>query len=214
MTYHFAEVAAAPGAPLLLLLHGTGGDEDDLIALGRQLMPAAHLIAPRGDVSEAGALRFFRRTSEGIYDMADLARATAKMRGFIARHSERVQPSSVMALGYSNGANILASVLFDAPDGISRAVLMHPLIPFTPQPQPALAGRQVLITAGRRDPIAPAARTEQLAAYLVAQDAGVSLEWHDGGHEIRQEELAAAQRFLNVQPARTGLASAAAGDPA
>src|SRR5690606_18042202 len=99
MTYHLAEIAAAPGSPLLFLLHGTGGDENDLIALGRQLMPDAHLIAPRGDVSEAGgSLRFFRRTGEGVYDMADLARATAKMGRFIAQHTERVQPPSVLAL--------------------------------------------------------------------------------------------------------------------
>ncbi|MEO7221607.1 MAG: alpha/beta hydrolase, partial [Devosia sp.] len=124
--YHFAEVVAAPGSPLLLLFHGTGGNENDLIDLGRQLMPEAHLIAPRGDVSEGGALRFFRRTGEGVYDMADFARATAKMTQFVAQQAERLEPSSVAALGYSNGANILASVLFDAPGRIDRAVLMHP----------------------------------------------------------------------------------------
>ena len=203
MTYHFAEVAAAPGSPLLLLLHGTGGDENDLIALGRPLMPHAHLIAPRGDVSEGGALRFFRRTGEGVYDMADLARATTKMGRFIAQQKERVQPPSVIALGYSNGANILAAVLFDAPGPIDGAVLMHPLIPFEPAPQPELAGRRVLVTAGRRDPIAPAARTEHLAQYFARQGATMSLEWHDGGHEIRQAELDAAQRFLDSWPGRT-----------
>jgi phospholipase/carboxylesterase len=200
MTYHFAEVAAAPGSPLLLLFHGTGGDENDLVALGRDLMPGAHVIAPRGDISEGGALRFFKRTGEGVYDMADLARATAKMGTFIAEQIDRLKPASVAALGYSNGANILASVLFSAPARIDRAVLMHPLIPFAPAPQPALAGKRVLITAGRRDPIAPAALTEQLARYFGAQGAETSLEWHDGGHEIRQAELAAAQRFLSLQP--------------
>ena len=200
MTYHFAEVAAPAGSPLLFLFHGTGGDENNLVALGRQLMPEAHLIAPRGDVSEGGALRFFKRTAEGVYDMADFARATEKMGRFVAEQAERAKPTSVAALGYSNGANILASVLFEAPDRIDRAVLMHPLIPFAPAPQPALAGKQVLITAGRRDPIAPAAPTEQLAAYFGAQGAEAVLEWHDGGHEIRQAELAAAQRFLSFQP--------------
>jgi phospholipase/carboxylesterase len=197
MTYHFAEVAAAPGAPLLFLFHGTGGDENDLIALGRQLLPGAHLIAPRGDVSEGGALRYFKRTGEGVYDMADFARATAKMTGFIADQINRLNPSSVATLGYSNGANILASVLFDGRNRIDRAVLMHPLIPFEPAAQPALAGTQVLITAGRRDPIAPAALTERLGSYFVAQGAEAQIEWHDGGHEIRPNELAAAQRFLS-----------------
>jgi phospholipase/carboxylesterase len=197
MTYHFAEVAAAPGAPLLFLFHGTGGDENDLIALGGQLLPGAHLIAPRGDVSEGGALRFFKRTGEGVYDMADITRATAKMSGFIDEHMERLHPSSVAALGYSNGANILASVLFGGPSRIDRAVLMHPLIPFEPAAQPALAGQSVLITAGRRDPISPAALTEKLGSYFVAQGADARIEWHDGGHEIRPNELAAAQRFLS-----------------
>ena len=195
-SYDFAEVAAAPGAPLLLLLHGTGGNENDLIGLGRQLVPGAHLIAPRGDVSEGGSLRFFRRTGEGVYDMVDLARATDKLGAFIAAQTDRLKPSAVAALGYSNGANILASVLFGAPGAVDRAVLMHPLIPFDPAPQPGLEGKQVLLTAGRRDPIAPAALTESLAAYFAAQGAEASVSWHEGGHEIRREELVAAQRFL------------------
>lgn len=199
-TYHFAEVAAAPGAPLLFLFHGTGGNETDLIDLGRQLLPDAHLISPRGDVSEGGALRFFRRTGEGVYDMPDFERATQKMSAFIAAQVERLGPSSMAALGYSNGANILASVLFSDPGRIDRAVLMHPLIPFEPAPQPALAGRHVLITAGRRDPISPAALTERLAAYFTAQGATTATTWHEGGHEIRREELTTARNFLLKQP--------------
>ena len=200
-TYHFAEVAAAPSARLLFLFHGTGGDETDLIDLGQQLLPGAHLIAPRGDVSEGGALRYFRRTGEGVYDMADFVRATSKMTAFIDEHVGRLSPSSVVALGYSNGANILAAALFDSLGHIDRAVLMHPLIPFEPSAQPALADRDVLITAGRRDPIAPAALTEQLGAYFAGQGARTTISWHDGGHEIRREELLAAQQFLS-SPAR------------
>ena len=196
MTYHYAEVAAPQGAPLLFLLHGTGGDENDLIDLGRQLMPGAHLVSPRGDVLEGGAPRFFKRLGMGVYDMADLERATAKLSGFISERTAALQPSSVAALGYSNGANILASVLFQAPELIGRAVLMHPLIPFVPPAQAGLAGRRVLITAGRRDPIAPAAATQALADYFSAQGAATELAWHDGGHEIQRPELVAAQRFL------------------
>lgn len=196
MTYHFAEVAAPKGAPLLILLHGTGGDENDLIDLGRQLLPDAHLISPRGDVSEGGALRFFRRTAEGVYDMADLARATEKMAAFIAAKVAETGATSVAALGYSNGANILASVLFARPELVGKAVLMHPLIPFAPAAQPGLSGTQVLITAGRRDPIAPAAGTEALAAYFAAQGATVDTLWHEGGHELRQEELRAARTLV------------------
>ena len=195
-SYTFAEVAASMGAPLFILLHGTGGNEHDLIDLGRDLMPDAHLIAPRGDVSENGALRFFRRTGEGVYDMADLARATTKLGDFIAAQRARLGAPSVTALGYSNGANILASVLFSAPALVDRAVLMHPLIPFTPPSQPGLAGRPVLITAGRRDPIGPAAVTQRLADYLTGQGAVVSLVWHEGGHELRAPEVTAAADFL------------------
>jgi phospholipase/carboxylesterase len=196
MTYQYAEVAAPIGAPLLFLLHGTGGDENDLLDLGRQLMPDAHLISPRGDVLEGGAPRFFKRLGMGIYDMADLARATAKLAGFIRERAEAAQAQSVAALGYSNGANILASVLFEAPELIDRAVLMHPLIPFLPPKQAKLAGRHVLITAGRQDPIAPASTTQALANYFAAQGAIASVAWHEGGHEIRRPELAAAEEFL------------------
>ncbi len=197
-TYQFAEIAAPAGAPLLFLFHGTGGDETGLIRLGQQVMPEAHLIAPRGDVSEQGALRFFRRAAEGVYDMADLKRATDKMTAFIRAEIARIKPGSVAALGYSNGANILASVLFGAPELIGKSVLMHPLIPFEPAPQPGLAGRGVLITAGRRDPIAPAATTEALAAYFAAQGAQVSTLWHEGGHDLRREELLSARDFLAI----------------
>jgi phospholipase/carboxylesterase len=198
MSYIFAEVVAPAGAPLLFLLHGTGGNETDLLDLGRQVMPGAHLVSPRGDVSEGGAPRFFKRLGMGVYDMDDLARATAKMAGFMREHIAAAQPISVAALGYSNGANILASVLFAAPDLIDRAVLMHPLIPFAPPPQPGLAGRQVLITAGRRDPIGPVAMTERLSDYLAGQGAETRLAWHDGGHELRPSEIVEARQFLTI----------------
>lgn len=194
--YHYAEIAAAPDAPLLFLFHGTGGNETNLLGLGQRFLPNAHLIAPRGDVSEGGSLRFFRRTGEGVYDMADLDRATAKMASFIEAKVGKTQPSTVLALGYSNGANILASVLFERPELIDAAVLMHPLIPFEPKPQPALAGRRILITAGRNDPICPVPLTERLGAYLSSQGAALETAWHDGGHEIRPDELSSVQAFI------------------
>jgi phospholipase/carboxylesterase len=197
-SYIYAESNASKGAPLLLLLHGTGGNENDLLELGRQAMPAAHIVSPRGDVSENGAPRFFRRLGVGVFDMDDLARATTKLAGFIREQVARVEPSSVAALGYSNGANILASVLFAAPKLIDRAVLMHPLIPFVPPSQSGLAGRRVLITAGRHDPIVPWESTTGLAAYFEAQGAKAELVSHHGGHQLRQEELDAVQRFLSA----------------
>jgi len=194
--YIFREIEGTPGAPVLFVFHGTGGDEFQFLELAQHLVPGAHVISPRGDVSELGALRFFRRTGEGVYDIADLDRRTLKMAGFIATQRDRVGAPSAFAFGYSNGANILASVLFTQPALVDRAVLLHPLIPFAPKPQTGLAGRKVLITAGRRDPICPPAATNALASYFAAQGADSETVWHEGGHELRQVELEAAQRFL------------------
>ena len=186
----------SPGSPLLFLFHGTGGDESQLLSLGRELVPGATIVSPRGDVSEHGAARFFRRTGEGVYDMDDLARATAKMEGFVRAHVEASKPSLVLGLGYSNGANILASLVFAAPDLFDAVVLMHPLIPFEPRVQGSLAGRRILVTAGRRDPICPPVMTTRLEAYLRADGVDVTVEWHEGGHEVRPNEIEAARRFL------------------
>lgn len=194
--YRYAEVAAPAGAPLLVLLHGTGGDENSLVDIGRSLMPHAHLLAPSGDVIEGDSRRFFKRIGMGVYDMVDLARATDKLARFVRDKVETIAPSSTVALGYSNGANILASLLFAAPELIDRAVLMHPLIPFDPPTQPRLAGKPVLITSGRRDPITPPAASEALADYFRTQKADVEIAWHDGGHELRREEILAVRSFL------------------
>lgn len=182
-------------APLIFLFHGTGGDENQFFDFAGQLLPGARRVAPRGDVSEGGALRYFRRTGEGVYDMADLAQRTAAMAQFVAEQIGDTRPSQVLGLGYSNGANILASVQFAAPKLFDATVLMHPLIPFAP-PSADLAGKRVLITAGRRDPIAPANLTQALADYFSAQGAAAELVWHEGGHELRNEEIAAVQRFV------------------
>ncbi len=183
-------------APAFYLFHGTGGDEHQFTDLAAELKPGARRIGVRGDVSEGGALRYFKRVGEGRYDMADLARATAKMAGFV--RATRGTASAALGLGYSNGANILASVLFEAPEQFDAAVLMHPLIPFTPQPQPGLKGKRMMITAGRRDPIAPVHSAELLAAYFKQQGAETTVFWHDGGHEIRREELLAVRDWLQA----------------
>jgi phospholipase/carboxylesterase len=181
-------------APTLVLLHGTGGDENQFFNLGRQLLPQARLIAVRGDVSEGGALRYFRRTGEGVYDMDDLAVRTEKMAGFL-KGLDAGGP--LIGLGYSNGANILASVMMAHPELIDAGVLMHPLIPWEPEPVKGLAERRVLITAGRRDPICPPDRTQALADWFGAQGAVTDIAWHEGGHEIAQSELAAIAGFLD-----------------
>jgi len=195
-SYIHKVLPGSPGGPLLFTFHGTGGDENQFLGLARELVPAATIVSPRGDVSEYGAARFFRRTGEGVYDMEDLARATDKMAGFVRAHIEAARPSAVLGLGYSNGGNILASVVFADPTLFRASVLMHPLIPFEPDVAGSLAGRQVLITAGRHDPICPPNLTARLLANLQARDADVTLEWHEGGHEIRENEIEATRRFL------------------
>ncbi|MBN7757988.1 alpha/beta hydrolase [Nitratireductor aquimarinus] len=192
--HHLASVG--PGKPLLFLFHGTGGDERQLLQLGAELAPGAGLVSPRGDVNEQGAARFFRRTGEGVYDMDDLARATGRMRDFVAAHVEREKPSAVLGLGYSNGANILASVAFAAPQLFDAAVLMHPLIPFEPDWGEGAVMTRFLVTAGRHDPICPEKLTARLLSYLEAAGADTQIEWHTGGHELRPGEVTAAGRFL------------------
>jgi phospholipase/carboxylesterase len=185
------------GGPLLVFtFHGTGGTEEQFHALAEHLMPDAAVVSPRGDVSEMGALRYFRRTGEGVYDMDDLARRTVAMAEFLAAEKATAGATRVVGLGYSNGANILASVAFRFPELVDDLVLMHPLIPWEPEPQPALARRRVLITAGARDPICPPALTRSLESWFRTQGAETTLAWHPGGHEIAQSEIDALRRFV------------------
>jgi phospholipase/carboxylesterase len=197
-SYIHKVLPGSPGGPLLFTFHGTGGDESQFFGLARELVPEATIVSPRGDVQEYGAARFFRRTGEGVYDMDDLARATGKMAAFVRAHVEAANPSAVLGLGYSNGANILASVVFADPALFDATVLMHPLIPFEPEVEGNLAGRRVLITAGRRDPICPPNLTTRLEAHLRARGADAKVEWHEGGHEIRENEIDAARLFLDA----------------
>ncbi len=183
-------------APLVFTFHGTGGDEHQFPGLVKQILPEAGIVSPRGDVSEYGAARFFRRTGEGVYDMADLAQRTVQMAAFIRAHREKHPGLPIYGLGYSNGANILASVLFEAPELFDRVVLMHPLIPFSPPVQTGLKGRSILVTAGERDPICPLPLTEQLTSYFKAGGASVEAFHHRGGHEISQGEVEAIAAFL------------------
>ena len=201
MSYTANRTEGAPGAPLLFTFHGTGGHEGQFHGFGEELLPGATVVSPRGDVSEMGALRFFRRTGEGVYDMDDLARRTDAMAAFMADEVVKAGPGRVLGLGYSNGANILASVALERPGIVDDLVLMHPLIPWTPGPRPGLEGRRILITAGERDPICPAPMTQALADYLTAQGAEVTLHWHPGGHEIARSELTAITDFLTAVPA-------------
>ncbi|WP_227271314.1 alpha/beta hydrolase [Roseobacter weihaiensis] len=196
MTYHYAEKSAPPGAPLLMTFHGTGGDETQFHDLAATIRPDARVISARGDVSERGANRFFKRTGEGVYDMADLALRADAMAGFVAEQKAAQGASTVMGFGYSNGANILAAIMLKYPQLFDRAAWLHPLIPWAPAPQPGLKGARVLISAGRRDPICPAPLTQALVDYVKDQQSDVTLLWHEGGHEIHRSEVDALATFL------------------
>lgn len=193
--YHARMRAPDAGAPLIFAFHGTGGDENQFFDLVRQIHPGAGIVSPRGDVSEGGAARFFRRTGEGVYDMADLARRTDRMAGFVAAQKAAHPGVPVYGFGYSNGANILASVVMAAPQLFDRVGLLHPLVPWHPAPVD-LTGRRVLVSAGRRDPICPWPQSERLLRWFADQGAEITSAVHDGGHEIRQAELVALAGLL------------------
>lgn len=198
ITAYEARVSAPQAArPLVFAFHGTGGDELQLFDLAEKLVPGAGVVSPRGDVSEMGAARFFKRAAEGVYDMEDLSRATDKMIGFIEAHASANPGHPVYALGYSNGANILAAVLLKRPDLFERVALLHPLVTWDPVVAPGLADTKVLVTAGRHDPITPWAASERLTDWLSEHGADVTLHAHDGGHELRNTEVTALQELFS-----------------
>ncbi|MDQ4064631.1 MAG: alpha/beta hydrolase [Actinomycetota bacterium] len=183
----------------LVLLHGTGGDENDLIPLGRYLSPEANLLSPRGSVLEDGMPRFFRRLAMGVFDVDDLTQRTHELGAFIERAIEEfgLDPRHVVAVGYSNGANIAASTLLLRPGLFRAAVLLHAMVPLIPDDEVELRGTSVFITGGRRDSMVPADQTERLATTL--SDAGADVEFRllPGGHQLTQAEAAMAQEWLS-----------------
>ena len=188
-----------PGtAPTILLLHGTGGDELDLLGVGPLLAPGAALLSPRGQVLENGMPRFFRRLAEGVFDQEDLSRRTDDLAVFIASAAQHFgfDSANVIAAGFSNGANIAASLLLAHPGVLRAAILFAPMVPFTPTPLPDLHGTTVFIGAGRVDPLISQAQTEELADLLRATKADVTLSWHDSGHMLTRPEIAAAADWL------------------
>jgi predicted esterase len=190
-------VPARGVAATLLLLHGTGGDERDLVPLGELLLPGAALLSPRGQVLERGMPRFFRRHAEGVLDLEDLAARTAGLSRWVtAALAHYALPPRVVAVGFSNGANIAASMLLRGTGVLHGAALLSPMLPFEPEALPALAGTRVFIGAGRADPLVPAAQAQRLADVLGAAGAEVTVHWTPGGHGITPDEVEAAQRWM------------------
>lgn len=182
----------------LLLLHGTGADENDLIPLGRSLDPHANLLSPRGKVLEGGSPRFFRRFAEGVLDVEDLKVRTHELAQFIevAAKEHDLDASRVIAVGYSNGANIAASTLFLHPGGLHAAILLRPMLPFEPDTQTDLEGMRVFIASGRTDPLIDPRQPEQLARILESFGAEVRLSWSPGGHPLSNDEVKTARVWL------------------
>lgn len=188
--------ASAPGRPPLLLLHGTGGNEDDLIGLGQRVAPGAALISPRGKVREGGAPRFFRRFAEGVFDEEDLAFRAGELADFVAAlRAEHGLPAPV-ALGFSNGANIAAALLLLRPDVLSGAVLLRAMAPFRTPPAAAIPGTPVLMLSGDRDPIVPAENAERLAQTLAGAGARVNHRVLPAGHGLSSPDLSLTHQFL------------------
>jgi phospholipase/carboxylesterase len=193
---HRFEPATAPGRPPLLLLHGTGGDENDLLPLGRAVAPRAALLSPRGKVLEHGMPRFFRRLAEGVFDEADVVRQANALADFISEARVAYGLSAPVAVGFSNGANIAAALLLLRPEALAGAVLIRAMVPLAKPPKADLTGKPVLILSGSADPIIPAENAGRLARQLTEAGAVVSHETLPTGHGLTQADAALAGRFL------------------
>lgn len=182
----------------LLLLHGTGGNEEDLVSLGQFLAPGAAMLGVRGKVLEKEMPRFFRRLTEGVFDEEDLVFRTHELARFIEEAAETysLNPNRIIAVGYSNGANIAASMLLVEPSVLAAAVLFRAMVPLEPEQLPNLTNRHVLMQSGRHDPIVPANNSERLAKLLKQAGAEVTLNWQNTGHGLTNPELVTAQSWI------------------
>jgi len=192
------------GGPILLLLHGTGGNEHDLVPLAETLLPGAGILSPRGKVLERGMPRFFRRLAEGVFDIEDLKLRSAELADFIMEAAARYEFSTrdVTAVGFSNGANMAGALVLLRPDALGTAVLFRAMVPLTPETLPRLAATPVLISNGRMDPLVSAEDTERLAALLRAAGADVTVAWQNSGHELTERDVITAREWLAQPRAR------------
>jgi phospholipase/carboxylesterase len=188
-----------PGtSPALLLLHGTGGNENDLIPLGRLIRPGAAMLSPRGEVDENGQLRFFRRLAPGVFDENDLVRRTHDLADFVEDQIERHHLKKIVAVGYSNGANIAASMLLLRPGVLSGAVLLRAMVPLEIPHSPDLTGLPVLILAARHDEMMPVDQPQRLAALLLGAGADVTLDWQDTGHGLGAVDMKKTKEWMDA----------------
>ena len=184
----------------LLLLHGTGGNERDLIALGRELDPNAALLSPRGKVLENGMPRFFRRLAEGVFDLEDLKYRANELADFVTAAAQHYEfaTDQLVGVGYSNGANIAASILLLRPEVMHRAILFRAMVPLIPDTLPGLSSARVWIGAGDQDPIVPASETKGLVELLRRAGADVTIRFFHAGHGLTNSDLETARHWLGA----------------
>jgi phospholipase/carboxylesterase len=182
----------------LLLLHGTGGNEHDLLPLGRELDPTAALLSPRGKILENGRPRFFRRLAEGVFDLEDLKKRTHELADFVSAAAEQYQfaADQLVAVGYSNGANIAASMLLLRPETFRTAILFRAMVPLVPEDLPDLSSARVWIGAGNQDPIIPASETQRLVELFRRARADVTIRFLDASHGLTNGEIEIARDWL------------------
>jgi phospholipase/carboxylesterase len=186
--------------PTLLLLHGTGGNEDDLISLGHMLYPNASILSPRGKILEQGMSRFFRRLAEGVFDIEDLKFRTQELAKFVYDASIKYSFDSnkTIGVGFSNGANIATSLLLLNPHVLAGAILFRPMIPIIPNPLPDLSEKKIVILSGQYDPIVSKEQAEDLFLLLKSTGAKVSIQWQASGHQITQNDIEVARKWLSL----------------
>jgi predicted esterase len=199
---HVYEPPSDPNAPILLLLHGTGGNEQDLLSLAEVLAPNAGILSPRGKVLERGMPRFFRRLAEGVFDIEDLKFRTGELADFLIASAGKYgfDVGRLVAVGFSNGANIAGSTMLVRPDALTAGVLIRAMVPLVREPLPSLPRARVLISNGRTDPLVSLAETERLAKLFRGTGADVTLEWQPGGHQLTEGDVTVARQWLQRSP--------------
>ncbi len=197
--HHIFEPGTDPSAPPLLLLHGTGGDERDLLRLGHTLSPGSALLSPRGDVSEGGARRFFARLAEGVFDPAEITRRTNALADWLAVATKQyaLDPARLTAVGFSNGANVAATLLLLRPESLGAAIMLRPMVVLDqPARAGSLAGKRALLLNGEADPIVPLDHPPRLAALLEAGGAKTTVKLLPASHQLTSADITTAQSWL------------------
>ncbi|WNF21051.1 alpha/beta hydrolase [Mesobacillus jeotgali] len=194
---HIIKKGTDSSKPSLLLLHGTGGNENDLLPLANMIDPEATVLSVRGNILENGMPRFFRRLAEGVFDENDLIFRTQELHDFLDEASEKydLDRGNIVAVGYSNGANIAASLLFHYKNALKGAILHHPMVPRRGIELPELSGTEVFLAAGKNDPICPASESEELKSLLLKANAHVEMHWENSGHQLTLSEVEAAREW-------------------